>query len=143
MSTDLANHNRSFAYDSAVTVGAAVKGRSSSGSIARELHSTGVYLLAMDGVEGALWCESEHNIADSSSRQEPLPVPAPRRPWVHQFLQGDTAAFVARREGRIGRVGSSSEFPAPTSSRVPGGHGRDEQKDFVSRFCPREARARC
>ena len=57
MSTDLANHSKRHlvAYDSAVTVGAAVKGHSSSGSIARELQRTGVYILAMDCAEGAPW----------------------------------------------------------------------------------------
>ena len=58
MSNDLSNHGKRHlvAYDSAATVGAAVKGRSSSGSIARELQRTGPYLLATDSVEGALWC---------------------------------------------------------------------------------------
>ena len=110
MSTDLSNHQKRHlvAYDSAVTVGASVKGRSPSGSMIRELQLTGVYILAMDCVEGALWCESEHNLADSPSRQGPLPIPAPRREWVHKFLQGDAAAFVARREGRLGRASAGS-----------------------------------
>ena len=57
MSTDLSNHSRRHlvAFDSSVTIGAAVKGRSSSGSIARELQRTGVYILTMDSAEGALW----------------------------------------------------------------------------------------
>ena len=110
MSTDLSNHQKRHlvAYDSSVTVGASVKGRSPSGSMIRELQLTGVYILAMDCVEGALWCESEHNLADSPSRQGPLPIPAPRREWVHKFLQGDAAAFVARREGRLGRASAGS-----------------------------------
>ena len=106
MRNDLSNHGKRHlvAYDSAATVGAVVKGRPSSGSIGRELQRTGTYLLTTDSVEGALWCESEHNLADSPSRQGPLPLPAPRRPWVHQFFEGDSEAFVERKGGRIGRV---------------------------------------
>ena len=85
-----------------------MKGRSSSGSIVRELQRTGVYMLATERVEGALWTESEHNLADSPSRQGPLPIPAPRHEWVHKFLQGDADAFVARREGRLGRASAGS-----------------------------------
>ena len=94
------NHGKRHlvAYDSAGTVEAAVKGRSSR-SISRELQRAGTYILATDSVEGALWCESEHNLADSLSRQGPLPVPAPRRLWVHQFFEGDSEAFVDRRKG--------------------------------------------
>ena len=104
MSTDLVNHSKCHlvAYDGAVTVGAAVKGRSSSGSISRALQRTGVYLLAMDCAEGALWCGSEHNIADSPSRHGPLPMAAPRREWVHQFLE-DAPAPRPRRH-RFTRV---------------------------------------
>ena len=83
-----------------------MKGRSSSGSIIRELQRPGVYMLATDSIEGAPWTESEHNLADSLSRHGPLPVPAPRRPWVHRFFNGEVDVFIDRREGRIGCVHS-------------------------------------
>ena len=104
LAADPAEHGKRHlvAYDSAVTVGASVKGRSSSSSLMRELQITAAHLLAIDGQEGALWCASESNLADSGSRQGPIPVPAPRRAWAAAFIDGNTSAFTSRRAGRRG-----------------------------------------
>ena len=85
-------------YDSAVVVGAASRGRASSGAkgLSRELRLTYPHILACDAEEGCLWCESEANLADHGSRGRALPVPAPRRPWVHAFFSGDNAALERR-----------------------------------------------
>ena len=54
------------------------------------------HLLASDCAEGSLWTDSERNTADSGSRNGPLPVPAPRRRWVHEFFTGDIDAVDRR-----------------------------------------------
>jgi len=98
LSTNVQEHatRRIIVLDSAVVVGAATKGRSSAGALARELQRTNALVLAMDCVEGILWTESEKNTADSPSRQGPLPMPSPQRAWVDAFWRGDRSAMAAR-----------------------------------------------
>ena len=84
------------AYDSGVTIGAGNKGRSPSASLLREERLTYPHILAADCVEGTLWTDSERMTADGPSRGGAVPVPAPQRAWVADFLGGDDAALTRR-----------------------------------------------
>ena len=125
LAADPAEHGKRHlvAYDSAVTVGASVKGRSPSGCLMRELQITAAHILAIDCQEGALWCASESNLADSGSRQGPIPVPAPRRAWAAAFIEGDTSAFTARRAGHRGIAVPEADADADHRSARDSGLG--------------------
>ena len=88
-------HRHLIAYDSRVVLAAAAKGRAHGPALLREFRLTYPHLLASDCAEGSLWTDSERNTADSGSRNGPLPVPAPRMRWVHEF-SGDIDAFDRR-----------------------------------------------
>ena len=104
IASNAAEHRRRHlvVYDSAVTVGAASKGRSPALSLMRELRLTYPHILAADCAEGALWCESAMNAADHGSRGRKLAMPAPRRAWVHEFFEGSAYALERRVLGATG-----------------------------------------
>jgi len=111
LSQDASKHatRHLIAYDSRVLLAIAAKGRANGSALLRELRLTYPHQLAADCTEGALWTDSERNAADSGSRGGPVPVPAPRRPWVARFLQGDIAAL----DERLAGPGSPEAPPDP------------------------------
>ena len=101
-----------IAYDSAVSIGAATKGRSPSAELLKECRLAYPFILAADAVEGALWVESEENVADHGSRGRKMPMPAPRRAWVDAFFQGDLSAIDDRLDhSSTRRVDSTRSYP--------------------------------
>ena len=69
-------------------------------------------------------------------------MPAPQRAWVHHLWQGDASAFVARREGRVGRVSGTdadgaeqqkNEGAYDGDATATGCSGRDVQRERCSR----------
>ena len=115
-------HRHLVVYDSSATVGAAAKGRSKKGML-RELQLTYPHIIATGCAEGALWCDSERNSADSASRGGPAPVPSPQRAWVAHFLAGDASALQWRFDDTSGhdrytgmRVGEAKK-PGPPRMR--------------------------
>ena len=127
-------HRHAVVYDSAVTLGAGSRGRSTTGSpgVTRELRLTYPYILASDAEEGALWCESEANLADYGSRGRALPVPAPMRRWVHDYLHGDFEALDRRVHSppTVETDGEAAQ-PGPPKARRRGADVRAAERTGV------------
>jgi hypothetical protein len=84
-------------FDSLVTIGASAKGRSSAVALNHEARKGNAHLLAADLYIGGLWTDTKRMPSDYGSRGDrAVPVPAPARPWVHAFLQGDVKALDKR-----------------------------------------------
>ncbi|CAE7765217.1 unnamed protein product [Symbiodinium sp. CCMP2592] len=80
--------------DSRVTIGAAAKGRSSSGAISRVLQGSLGYVLGSGIYYSLLHCYSQDNVADPPSRDRDVEPPTRAVPrWLEKLLSGDSSAF--------------------------------------------------
>ena len=95
---DPSNHGtrQLLGLDSAVTVGSAAKGRSSSKAINHECRKSMPLLIAAEIQVGIFWIRSASNPADGPSRGREPPSAEARLPWVAKFLNGDREALCER-----------------------------------------------
>ena len=110
-------------YDSTVTSAGAAQGRSAAVGLRAEQRRAYPALLAADLQEGVVWADSERNPADHPSRgSRRMPVPAPARAWVAEWLWGSTAAL-PERINELEGLGAATDPEWPDWSA--GEHWRD------------------